>query len=485
MNKIIKLFLMAMIVLFSLETGYAQKPDRSKIPALPPPAKLVLPAIQQFELSNGLKVYLMEKHEVPLVQLNLIVKTGSVNDPENKTGLANITADMMDEGAAGKSSLELADAIDYLGAKINTNSDHHFSGIYLHTPLSKFDDALKLFANISLKPDFPQNELDRKKKEILTTIMQWFDQPNAIASISFSQLLFGKDNAYGKPTIGYEQSIKDFTSDDLKNYYQKYFKANNAFMIAVGDVKKDELKSKLENYFGKWEKGSATNNVLVKTEQVKTTSICLIDKPGSAQSVIYIGRIGVARDTKDYNPISIMNTILGGSFSSRLNQNLRETHGYTYGAGSRFMMRLFPGPFVASSQVQTEVTDKALQEFFNEFKKIAEPIPAEDLTRGKNYLALGYPDNFQTVSEISGQIEDMIRYNLPQNYFNEYVQNILDVPADEVNNAAKKYINTEQMLVVVVGDKTKIENGIKKLNLGEVKTYSIEDMLGKIPQLNN
>ncbi len=485
MNKMIKIFLMTIFALSVSQNSYAQKPDRSKPPQLAPPAKLVLPAIQMFELSNGLKVYFMEKHEVPLVQLNLVVKTGSVNDPENKTGLANITVDMMDEGAAGKGSLELADAIDYLGAKINTGSDQHFSEIYLHTPLSKFDDALKLFADISLKPDFPQIELERKKKERLTTIMQWFDQPNAIASISFSQFLFGKDNTYGKPAIGYEQTIKDFTTDDLKNYYQKYFKANNAFIVAVGDVQKEALKSKLENYFGKWEKGNVINAEVKKTEQIKATNICLIDKPGAAQSVIYIGRIGVARDTKDYYAISVMNTILGGSFSSRLNQNLREEHGYTYGAGSRFMMRLFPGPFMASSQVQTEVTDKALQEFFNEFKRITEPIPEDDLTRGKNYLALGYSDNFQTVSDISGQVEDMIKYNLPQDYFNNYVQKILDIPADDVNNAAKKYIIADQMLVVVVGDKAKIEEGIKKLNLGEVKNYSIEDMLGEIPQLNN
>ncbi len=485
MKTLIKLSLVAIMVLFNMKNINAQKPDRSKLPELPPPAKLVLPAIEQFELSNGLKVFLMAKHEVPLVQLNLIVKTGSINDPKDKAGLANITADMMDEGAAGKNSLELADAIDYLGAKINTNSDQHFTGIYLHTPLSKFDDALKLFADISLKPEFPQNELERKKKERLTTIMQWFDQPNAIASVSFSQLLYGKDNPYGKPAIGYEQTIKNFSSNDLKNYYQKYFKANNAFIIAVGDIKKETLLTKLENYFGKWEKGNVTINELEKPEQVKTTNICLIDKPGSAQSVIYIGRIGAARDTKDYFAVSIMNTILGGSFSSRLNQNLRETHGYTYGAGSRFLMRLFPGPFVASSQVQTEVTDKALQEFFNEFKRINEPIPNEDLTRGKNYLALGYSDNFQTVSDISGQIEDLVRYNLPENYFNEYVDKILNVPADEVNNSAKKYINSEQMLVVVVGDKAKIEDGIKKLNLGDVKTYSIEDMLGKVPQLTN
>ncbi len=485
MRTLIKLSLVAIMVLFNMKNINAQKPDRSKLPELPPPAKLVLPAIEQFELSNGLKVFLMAKHEVPLVQLNLIVKTGSINDPKDKAGLANITADMMDEGAAGKNSLELADAIDYLGAKINTNSDQHFTGIYLHTPLSMFDEALKLFADISLKPDFPQNELERKKKERLTTIMQWFDQPNAIASISFSQLLYGKDNTYGRPGIGYEQSIKSFTTDDLKNYYQKYFKANNAFFIAVGDIKKEALKTKLENYFGKWEKDKIPANEIDKTEQIKATNICLIDKPGSAQSVIYIGRIGAARDTKDYYAISIMNTILGGSFSSRLNQNLRETHGYTYGAGSRFLMRLFPGPFIASSQVQTEVTDKALQEFFNEFKRINEPIPVEDMTRGKNYLALGYSDNFQTVSDISGQIEDMIRYNLPENYFNEYVEKILNVPADEVNNSAKKYINSEQMLVVIVGDKAKIEDGIKKLNLGDVKTYSIEDMLGKIPQLTN
>jgi len=466
-------------ICFSL---YAQSPDRTKPPQLPPPQKLNLPAVQQFSLSNGLKVVLMEKHEVPLVQLNVITKMGSVNDPENKTGLAGLTMSMLTEGAAGKTSLELADAIDFLGARISTNIGADSSGVYLHTPLSKFDEALKIMSDILLRPDFPQKELDRKKKDRLTSLMQMHDQPTAIATAAFNKILFGKEHPYGRITS--ENEIKGFSVNDLKSFYKKYSTANNSFVIVVGDIKKEELKKKLENSFGKWQKGNVKEVKIKEPTQVTDRTVYLIDKPGAAQSVIYIGRIGSARITPDYNAIVVMNTLLGGSFTSRLNQNLREKHGYTYGAKSRFNFKPIHGSFIASSSVQTDVTDKALTEFFNELNGIREPLTDADLNRAKNLVALSYPGNFQSVSEIAGQLEEMFFYNLPPSYFSGFVSKILSVNGKDVNGASKKYIVPDLMIVVVVGDKAKIEEGIKKLNLGELKNLSIEDVLGKVPQLS-
>lgn len=483
MKKIFTLALNLIVISVFCISINAQTPDRTKPPQLPAPQKLNLPAVQQFQLSNGLKIVLMEKHEVPLIQLNVIAKMGNVNDPENKTGLANLTMSMLTEGAAGKTSLELADAIDFLGARISSGASAHYAGVYLHTPLSKFDDALKIVSDIILRPDFPQNELDRKKKDRLTSLMQMHDQPTAIAAWAFNQILFGKEHPYGKSPIGDESSIKSFSVDDLKNFYKKYFTSNNSFVVVVGDIKKDELKSKLETVLGSWQKGDVQEAAVKEPVQVSKRIVYLIDKPGAAQSVINIGRIGAARLTSDYNSIVVMNTLLGGSFTSRLNQNLREKHGYTYGASSRFAFRPVPGSFVAASSVQTDVTDKALVEFFNELNGIREPLTETDLNRAKNLVALGYPGNFQSVTQIAGQLEEMIEYNLPENYFSEYVGKLLSINGGEVNNAAKKYIVPDKMIVVVVGDKTKIEAGIKKLNLGEVKNLSIEDVLGKIPQL--
>jgi len=482
-TKFLFLTLSALVISFSGSSLFAQAVDRSAPPKLPAISKMNLAPIQKFQLSNGVKVVLMEKHEVPLMQMNILVKTGSVNDPQNKVGLASLTLDMMDEGAAGKSSLELSDAIDFLGARISTGAGLNYSQASLHSPLSKFDDALKIMADIVLRPDFPGKELDRKKKDRLTSLMQMHDQPTAIASVAFSQIVFGKDHPYGR--MATEEAIKSFTTDDLKNFYKKYFTANNAVIIVVGDMKKDELKAKLEKAFGKWQKGDVKEVKIAEAPQVSKRVVYLIDKPGAAQSVISIGRIGAARSTEDYFPITIMNTILGGSFSSRLNQNLREKNGYTYGARSGFSFRETAGPFTASSSVQTEVTDKALTEFFNELNGISQPIPEEDITRGKNYVALGYPANFQSVQEIAGELSEMVQFNLPESYFNDYVSNMLSVNGEAVQKAAKKYIVTDKIAVVVVGDKAKIEEGIKKLNLGEIVNLNIDDVLGKIPKLDN
>lgn len=482
MKASLKLTLVFVFIVLTYTQTFSQEVDRSKPPVLQAPKSLQLPAVQKFTLSNGLQVVLMEKHQVPLVQLNLTIKAGSVNDPSDKVGLANLTFDMIDEGAAGKTSLEIADAIDFLGASIRTGAGAHSSSVLLHTPLSKFDDALKIMSDIVLRPDFPSKELDRKRKDRLTSLMQMHDQPTAIANVAFNKILFGKEHPYGRMTD--ENTIKNFSVEDLKAYYKKHFSANNAYIVAVGAIKADELKKKLESAFGKWQKGNVKDEKVNEAAQVSNRIVYLIDKPGAAQSVISIGRIGASRLTPEYNALVVMNTILGGSFTSRLNNNLREVHGYTYGASSRFLFRPVAGSFTASSSVQTEVTDKALVEFFKELNGIRETIPADELNRGKNLVALSYPGNFQTVAEVAGQIDEMVQYNLHGNYFSDFVENILKITNSDVTSAASKFIVPDKMIVIVVGDRAKVEEAIKKLNLGEIKNLTIEDVLGKIPQVN-
>ena len=476
------------LVLLIITTGpqallYAQAVDRTAPPALEPPPALKLPSIERFSLSNGLDVTLMQKHEVPLVQINLIVKTGSAMDPSAKPGLATMMADMLDEGAGGRTALELADAVDFLGADLFASAGYHTTVVGLFTPISKLDSAMGLLADVVLRPSFLKEELERLKKERLTTFLQWRDQPQAISSVVFSSMLFGPRHPYGTTTLGTEGSVRSLTVRDLERFHGQHFHPNNAMLVVVGDVKVDRIRVMLEQAFGKWRGGSLVSVNWPEVSQVEQQVVYLVDKPGSAQSVIRIGRIGVERTTKDYFSLQVLNTILGGSFASRLNQNLREEHGYTYGAGSIFDMRPLPGPFLAASSVQTDVTDKALVEFMNELRDILKPIPEEDLARGKNYVALGYPENFQSVGQIASQLGEMVLYRLPNDYFNTYIPNVLRVTGGEVTSAARTYLDSTKMIITVVGDRAAIEKGIRALNLGRVEVLSIDDVLGKAPKL--
>lgn len=455
--------------------------DRSKAPELGPPPILKLPAIQHLKLSNGLPVVLMEKHELPLVQINLLLKAGSAMEPAGKTGLASLTTAMLDEGAGGRTALQLADAIDFLGADISAAAGQHNSVVALNTPLAKLDSALALMADIALRPTFPAEELERQRKERLTTLGQWHDQPRAIASVIFNQTLYGTKHPYGLPALGDEKTLRGFRTEDLKNFHSTYFRPNNATLVVVGATTAKDILPKLEAAFGKWETGKFPTATWPGISQVQKRQIWLVDKPGAAQSEIRIGRIGAPRLTEDYYALVVMNTILGGSFTSRLNQNLREKHGYAYGAGSAFSFRPLSGPFVASAGVQTSKTDSALFEFMKELKDILPPVSDGELNRAKNYVALSFPQDFQSVAQIAGQLQELVTYDLPDDYFNNYIQHILAVTKDDVARVSKKYLDPEKVAIIVVGDRKVIEKGVRGLNLGPLQILTVEQVLGKVP----
>ncbi|HJQ11274.1 MAG TPA: pitrilysin family protein [Gemmatimonadaceae bacterium] len=453
----------------------AQVVDRTKAPELGPPPRVSLPPIVTRQLANGLKLLIVEQHELPLADFVLVVGSGGTADPTGKGGAANLTAQMLREGTTTRKSLDIADQTSFLGISLFPQASWESTTLSLHTPTAQLDSALALFADVALHPSFPANEFDRIKKNRLTELLQLRDQGPAIANIAFPAIVYGASHPYGAPLIGNETSVTGLTTADLQAYYAANFKPNNSTLIIVGDVTPNQIEQKINSLFGTWARGEVPQLNYGEPPKSSTTTIYLIDKPGAAQSSFRIGAVGVPRSTQDYFALTVMNTILGGSFTSRLNQNLREARGFTYGAGSRFDMRRAAGPFTASAEIVSAKSDSALLEFMKELNNIRQAVPAEELSRAKRYLQLQLPENFETTQQIAAALVPVALYNLPLDYYNNYVQNVEGITQADVTRVAQQYINPSSMAIVIVGDRKTIEQALKSTNVGPI---SIRDMSG-------
>ena len=458
--------------------GAQERPDRSKPPALGPVAKLTLPPIQKRTLANGLAVWLVEAHEVPLVQVNLVVQAGSNDDLADQYGVASMTAAMLDEGAGTRSALEIADAVEFLGANLNTSASFDASAVRLNVPVRQLAQALPLMADVALHPTFPAAELDRLRQERLTAILQARDDAAAVIGPAFAHVVYGMSHRYGTGANGTTPTIKAFTPAQLRAFHAAMYRPGNATLIVAGDVTMATLLPLLEKVFGAWAAGAPVPRTPVPAAaQLTARRVTIVDMPSAEQSQIRIGWVGVPRSTPDYFALQVLNTVLGGSFTSRLNQNMREEHGYSYGASSRFDMRLSAGPFLAGAGVQTDKTAESLREFFKELDGIGAPISADELTKAKNYLALGFPGDFETIGDLAARLEELAVYKLPDTYYNQYVQNIQAVTEAAVQKAAATYIQPGKFAVVVAGDRKAIEPGIQTLKLGAVNALSVDEVL--------
>lgn len=467
-----------MIAASAIALSAQQGPDRSKPPALGPAPSLKLPDMQRLKLSNGMTLFLVEHHEVPVAQLNLIVRAGSAADPIGKYGVGSLTAAMLDEGAGTRSSLEIADALEFLGANLSTTSSFDYSAVRMSVPVSKLSDALPVMADVVMRPTFPATDLDRLRKERLTALLQARDNPAQLIQIAFPRIVFGPTHRYGTSANGLPAAIEAFTAADLQAFYRAHYRPDNAAMIVVGDVTSASLLPLLEKQFGGWKAEGVAPLVaeVPLAPQLKARQIYIVDKPDAPQSQIRIGWIGVARSTPDYAALEVLNTILGGSFTSRLNQNLREEHGYSYGASSAFDMRQSAGPFLAAAGVQSDKTAPAVQEFFNELNNIVKPISDAELQKAKNYVALGFPGEFETTGDLARKVEELVVYNLPPTTYADFVGNVNKVTAADLQKLAARYIQPDKMAVVVVGDRKSIEGPIRQLNLGPVNIVTVDEL---------
>ncbi len=448
------------------------KIDDSKLPKPTANPKFTLPTIEKTKLSNGLEVWLVKQNELPLVTMNMVFKTGTTADPQGLSGLGDTTSSLLDDGTKTRSAVEIANEIQSIGAQISASSGNDASGVRMLTLTKNLDKALDIYADVIQNAEFPETEVETYRKRVLGSLLQRRDNPNAISSLVYNKILYGDTHPYGVAIS--EASVKAIKRDDLKKFYTTYYRPNNAVLIVVGDTDLKTLTPKLEAKFKDWKSGDITQTTLPNAPTRDKALIYLVDKPGAAQSVISIGQVGVARDNPDYFPLQVMNTILGGGFTSRINMNLREDKGYTYGARSGFSYRRGAGPFAATAGVQTAVTKESVMEFLKEIRGVRGEIPVTqaELEYNKQSLIRSFPRGFETVDQIAGQLANVVTYNLPDSYFNDYISRVNAVTLEDVNRVANKYLAPDKLAIVVVGDRKTIEPGLKQINgLGDSIVY--------------
>jgi len=466
-------------VLMASATTFTQtRAERSRPPSLGPAPQLKIPPIEKRTLSNGLPVWIVEAPEVPLAQVNLVIHAGSSDDAANASGLASFTAAMLDEGAGTRSSLQIADEVEFLGAALNTSSSFDASAVRLNVPVRRLRAGLAVMADIALRPTFPAAEVERLRQERLTALLQAKDDAASVAPLAFARIVFGPAHRYGTAATGNSATLKTMTAEQMRAFHAAWYRPSNATLIVAGEVTATGVLPLLEEAFGGWAKAAPVSRAPVPAApQLTARQVSIVDMPSAAQSQIRIGGVGVARSTPDYFPLLVLNTILGGSFTSRLNQNLREEHGYSYGASSRFDMRLSPGPVQAGAGVQSDKTSESLTEFFKELRGIAATVSDAELAKAKNYIALGFPSEFETITDLTSHLEEMAVYKLPDTYFSQYIANVQAVTAAAVQKAAATYILPEKFAVVVVGDRKAIEPGIRALNLGPIRALTVDEVV--------
>ena len=441
--------------------------DTSKLPKPTANPKFTIPPIEKTKLSNGLEVWLVRQAELPIVSMNMVFKSGGPADPSGKAGLASFTSSLLNTGTKTRSAIDISNQLADIGANVNAGSGWDSANVSMQTLTKNLDKALDIYSDVIVNPTFPDKEFETFRRRALIGFQQRKDNANAIASVAYNALLYGKNHPYGNSLGGNETSVKSFKQSEIENFYQTYYRPNNAVLIVAGDTTMAALKPKLEKAFADWKQADVPMTSLPEISAFERPGVYLIDKPGAAQSVIMIGQVGVPRDNPDYYALQMMNSILGGSGSARLFMNLREDKGYTYGAYSSFAFRRGAGPFTASAGVQTAVTKESVLEFIKELKGIRGDIPISqtEFNNNKQNLIRSFPGGFETNGQITGQFSSLVTYGLPDNFFTEYIRNINAVTMADVNRVANKYLTPDKMAILVVGDKAVIEPKLREIDV--------------------
>ncbi|MFC0253673.1 M16 family metallopeptidase [Massilia consociata] len=447
--------------------------DRSKEPALGKPMALKLPEMQKTTLSNGLKVVLAERHDAPVVNFQLLVDSGYASDAPDKPGVASLAMRMLEEGTRTRKSLEIGEAFASLGAQFGAGANLDSGMVYMNTLKATMPQALNLYSDLILNPSFPQNEFERLQKDRLAAIAREKTVPQLTALRVLPGILYGKDHPYAKPFTGTgtEASVQRMTRDDLAKYHATWFKPNNATLLVVGDTTLAEVKPMLEKAFASWRPGEVPKKVLTDVSAPEKSVVYLVDRPGALQSVIVGAQLAVPRNHPDALPLEIVNDLFGGTFSSRINMNLREDKHWSYGVRSQLQAALGQRPFMSVSPVQTDKTREAMQELVREYRDIAggKPITAEELKAAVDNNTLGLPGSFETAGQLTNAYTNIVQFGLPDDYYNTYTQKALSLSPQQANALAARSFTPERLVWVVVGDMSKVEQGIRSLNIGEVR----------------
>jgi zinc protease len=449
---------------------------RATSPLPGPEPIFTAPEIQRARLDNGLELLVVEKHTLPIVQAKLLLKSGWAADPAGKPGTAALTADLLDEGTKKMSALEIAESAKSIGAALQTDSEYDGSSVGLNIIKKNLSQGMELMRSVLLEPTFPAEELERLRQIYLGRIVQEEKQPFASAFKTFQRELYGADHPYAQPFTGsgVESSIKSITREDLLAYYRANYYPNAASLIMVGDITLSEAREIAEKTFGKWEQGTVADHEIPTPPALESTKIVIVDKPGAAQSTITVGQLGLRRNDPTFETFEVMNNALGGQFVSRINMNLREDKGYSYGTFGMAMATRGVGPYLVFAPVQTQSTKESIAEIVKELRDVvgSRPLTDEEVAISKSNLIQGYPQTFTRVGRIAEEVAAMVMNGMPDDKLSAYPQKIKAVDGAAATRAARDILRPEALLIVVVGDREKIEAGIRELKLGDVEVAS-------------
>lgn len=453
--------------------------DRSQgIPPIGPAPEVNFDTLEKFTLDNGLKVILAERDSIPVIAMRMMINAGFAADHGGKLGTANLTMQMLDEGAGKLDALEISSQLANMGTRISTSARLDSSDISLNTIKDNLDASLKLYADIVLHPTFPKSELQRLKAQQLAGIAQEKSSPFGLGYRILPKLLYGGDHAYSAPLSGSgsEASVQSITVNDLITYHNKWFKANNATLIVTGDISKEELITAVQDAFGDMPSGDVPSKNITDIAPVKTPTIYLVDRPDSAQSAIIAAKMMPSYGFDKELGLQLANEVLGASFNSRINMNLREDKGWSYGARSAIQNTQGQRPFLVRAPVQTDKTAASMLEILKELRGISgsKPAAADELARSLDKRILTLPGRWETLGSVENDIASMVAYGLGDDYWNNYVRDLKNIDLTNVRATASEYITTNDLTWLVVGDLSKIEHDIRALELGKVIMLDVD-----------
>ncbi len=450
--------------------------DRSKAPATGTPPDLKLPKLQRTTLSNGLKVILAERHEVPLVNFWMTTDAGYAADQFAAPGTASMTSSLLDGGTSTRTALQISDQLAMLGAELRAYSNLDLSIVQLSSLRAKLDPSLELFADVILNPSFPESDFTRQQKQQLAAIEREQNTPVQMALRVFPGLLYGAGHAYGNPLTGSgtTDSVTKMKREELVKFHQTWYRPNNATLVVVGDTTLGEIKPKLEKLFASWKTGQIPKKNVGTVSLASKSTVYLMDKPGALQSVIIAGVIAPPTANPKEIAIEAVNDGLGGMFGSRLNMNLREDKHWSYGARSLLWGARAQRPFIAFAPVQTDKTKESLAEMNKEFRGILgdHPLSADELAKIQANETLSLPGSRETEDSVGRSIIDLVQFGLPDDYYETYAGKVRALKTSDVEDAAKTVVHPDNLIWVIVGDRAKIEAGVKELGLGETRFLS-------------
>ncbi len=446
--------------------------DRSRLPPLRPVPRFTFPHVTKSAFANGLAIWTALHDEVPITEFLLVLRHGAASDPIGREGLAAFTTDMLDEGTGSLSALDVSEQFARIGAQlgVDVGSDATLIGV---SSLTRFADrALHLLADIVVRPSLRQDDFERVRKQRLNRLVQLRDMPGAIAERMFVRLLYG-DGPYGHTPLGREAPLRAITPDDIRAFHQSAFRPQDAMLIAVGGADHDATRRLVESAFAGWD-GTRTSTETPDVPPPAPARLNVVARPGAPQSELRIGHVAVSRSTPDYHALVAANMVLGGQYVSRVNLNLRGEKGITYGVRTAFEFRRMPGPFVLSVSVDSAATALAISESIREISEIrdARPVSASELATGVAALTRGYAKNFETCDQLARAIAQLALFNLPDDFYSDFVPRIEALSPDEVTQAAARHLDPSRLTTLIVGDVDTTSQEFGRLNLGVAELLS-------------